>query len=269
MHKATLPIGVGLGVALILLSASLISPHIATSQASSSQTASKTDRTSSPVPTLEPWEVVEGDLDSLAREVPAEVQRQPNAHGHVVIASADTADAEKTDALLKSFARGKAHLEHMRHENQFVTRRQIVELPESFRDIGKRLWNGEDIKEIVIPDFDGDVFTVDYDPSLMGPAGENNGTLIGGVKDHKYSDAILGYYEGSTSAYINLPLENRVLEYMTVGGNQIVVKEIDLEARNLAEPCGVCASHGADSPHPAGVAHHVAEGLNREGRDKE
>jgi len=195
------------------------------------------------------------DLDSLAREVEAEVVRSPNSAGHVIIASAETSDAIKTDALLKSFARGEAHLDHMRRENAFVTRRQIVELPETFAEIGDRLNSGEDIESIEIPGFDGETYTMNYDPTLMGPTGERIGTLIGNVPGEEASDVILGYYEGATSGYVNLPSQNTVLEYMTVGGNQIVVKEIDLEARTIAEPCVLCLHADGQAPHPAGDAH--------------
>jgi len=196
------------------------------------------------------------NLDTLAREVSPEVPRVTNEAGHTIIASADTSDEEKTDELLKSFARGKAHLQHMRRENAFVTRRQIVELSESFAEIGDQILNGEEIETFEIPDFDGETFTMVYDPTIMGPESNENGTLIGSVDGEEVSDVILGYYEGFTSAYVNLPLQNRVLEYMTVGGNQIVVKEIDLDARNIAEPCLRCHPDAeGHSAHPEGLAH--------------
>jgi len=152
----------------------------------------------------------------------------------------------------------------MRRENAFVTRRQIVELPETFTELGDRIKKGEKIDTITIPDFDGDTFEMKYNPRLMGPSGDGNGTLLGKIPSHRHSDVILGYYKGSTSGYVNLPIENRVLEYMTVGGKQIVVKEIDLAARNLAEPCHICAQANGNSPHPSGTAHHVATELGKD-----
>jgi len=219
-------------------------------------------RSSSSTKNLEPYELTDPntDWDALAREVPSEVERVTNAAGHTIIASADTSDAEKTDALLKSFARGKAHLEHMRRENAFVTRRQIIELSKPFAEIGNSVLNGEELQKLEIPDFDGKTFPMDYDPTLMGPESEGAGTLIGSINGAEASDVILGYYNGSTSAYVNLPTEGRVLEYMTVGGNQIVIKEIDLEARNRAEPCRHCSPNAeGHSPHPAGWAHELSQ----------
>jgi len=203
------------------------------------------------------------DLNSLIREVRAEAPRKANDAGHIIIASANTSDAEATDALLRSFARGEAHLNHMRRENAFVTRRQIVELPETFTELGDRIKNGDQVTTITIPDFDGSTFEMKYNPRLMGPAGDGNGTLLGKIPAHDHSDVILGYYKGSTSGYVNLPVENRVLEYMTVGGKQIVVKEIDLAARNEAEPCHICTQANGSSDHPAGNAHHIATGLGQ------
>jgi len=214
-----------------------------------------------PASAIEPYEITDPsvDLDTLAREVPPEIPRATNQAGHTIIASADTSNPEKTDALLKSFARGKAHLEHMRRENAFVKRRQIVELSETFADFGERIRNGEEIKTLEIPAFDGETYTMVYDPTLMGPDSATAGTLIGGVQDKEASDVILGYYNGFTSAYVNIPTQNTVLEYMTVGGNQIVVKEIDLDARNIAEPCLRCNPEaGGHSPHPAGWAHELS-----------
>ncbi len=218
----------------------------------------KSERQDTPPPSQKTSTI---DLDSLAREVAPEKGRIKNHAGHIIIATADTKDAEKTDALLKSFARGEAHLNHMRRENAFVTRRQIVELPETVTEIGEKIRSGEKIEKILIPDFDGGTFEMTYNPNLMGPNGEENGTLLGTIADREYSNVILGYYEDATSGYVNLPDTNRVLEYMTVGGKQIVVKEIDLAARNIAEPCGLCEHHNGQSPHPAGAAHHVAQGL--------
>jgi len=249
-----------IGVAVVSLSFFLHSRNDAPQNSLPTQDTAASKRSHSS-DTLQPYEITDPsvDLDTLAREVPSNIPRATNAAGHTIIASANTNDLEKTDALLKSFARGKGHLEHMRRENAFVTRRQIVELSESFADVGDRILNGGKIKTIEIPAFDGETYTMIYDPTLMGPESSTAGTLIGSVQDREASDVILGYYNGFTSAYVNIPTQDTVIEYMTVGGNQIVVKEIDLEARNIAEPCLRCNPGADGSPqHPAGWAHEIS-----------
>lgn len=158
-------------------------------------------------------------------------------------------DPSTTEELINIISLHPKHKERLIKENQWIKRREIVEQKESFRQIGKRILNGEDIKEFEIPLFDGETATFVIGNKDAEVVSEKHGSFRGQIKEEPNSFAVLSYYEEASAGYFTVPSRGLTIQYDGWGERRVIVKDHSPGEFARAVPCRHCQEIGSEADH--------------------
>lgn len=165
------------------------------------------------------------------------------------ITKSNVNDPEATAALIEVLARHPAEKARLEEENQWVKRRELVQVKNSFRDLAKQILAGKKVEQFEVPLFDGETATVLLDQENSEVFSETSGALFGEIEGEPEAFVALAFYKDSDSGLINFPSRDLTIQYEGFGDRKVIVKDFDESAQAKALPCEHCRLDGHSSGH--------------------
>lgn len=176
-----------------------------------------------------------------AEKVSADVDSDGKMHiGYQVLDESNADDLSASKNMIAKYARNPSERKRLEHNHHCSKRQKAVKMQGSFRDLGRRLLRGENISKLNLPGFNGK----DYEVSIIKQdfLTDTQGTLYGKIEGVPYSEVVMVYYEGSSTATLALPTENVHIEYEPHNDDIMMVYEVDQEKYAASSRCPHCES---------------------------
>ena len=173
---------------------------------------------------------------------PFEVKKSNERHGWTVV---DARKPEHLDLLSHNDIERERHAD----ENFWVSRRELVYRNETLLDsVRTAQGNNEELKEIILPGFDGEEYRVEVIEvdDRVNEEGIQDGSIFGRLVDDPNSTVHLGYYDQRESGGIISDELGIYLSYDPRQDGQLIIKEVDNEALDFAFEGPHCTTdHGS------------------------
>ncbi len=158
----------------------------------------------------------------------------------------------KDPAIMKQIANNPVMLESLEIENQYISKRQIIYIPEEFKQVAQGIYNGQ-VSEFPLPGFDGEEISVVV-TQFENMEGENidDGPLTGAWSGHLKNDPNTLIFAGSQNNYwtINYQKDGIRYTYQNREEGEWILTDINTkgELEVHGDGCGVHCNHENHAP---------------------
>lgn len=151
-------------------------------------------------------------------------------------------------AIMKQIANNAVMLESLETDNLYITKRQLIYVPEEFKQVAQGIYDGE-VTEFPLPGFDGaEIPVVVTQFENMENQSEHDGPLTGAWSGYLKDDPSISVFAGSQNNYwtINYVQDGVRYEYNNREEGEWILADINLagEAHVHGEGCGNHCTHG-------------------------